>query len=64
MTRTKAVEAHTDLNIFRAIKTILEGGSVHSQKGKRAAEKIIKICDAQMLAQIKIYDAEVAKEPQ
>jgi hypothetical protein len=51
-----AAEAHTDLNTFVAIVSILEGGTVYTASGKCTAAKIISLCQAESQKQIKVYD--------
>jgi hypothetical protein len=55
----KAAEALSNLNIFAAIETILEGGHVMggaTNGGIAAKAKIIAICKAERRRQIRIFD--------
>lgn len=45
---TDASKAHTDLNTFGSIITILEGGHLYSGTSHTAADKIIKLCKREM----------------
>lgn len=52
--------AHTNLNIFSAIQSILEGGHIYGDTNK-AAGRIIQICNKEMQRQLKLMDVAEAK---
>ena len=58
---TIAANAHTDLNVFAAVKAIFESGTVYTQSGKRRAMRIINLCEAEMRRQLLIYDRTVKR---
>lgn len=49
-------ESHTDLNMFSAIISMLEGGSIYTRSGTVAADKIIALCKAETLKQVRLID--------
>jgi hypothetical protein len=53
-----AAQAHTNLTVFHAIKVLLEGGTIHGAYAQKAANRIMKICDAQCQVQLRAYDKE------
>lgn len=55
-----AAKAHTDLNVFASIVSILEGGSIYMPGSKEAARKIIRICHAEQQKRLRDYDNAVA----
>ena len=56
----EAAEAHSDLNIFYAIKALMENSLVTSNC--HAAEaRIIKICDAESAKCLRRFDAAIKK---
>lgn len=52
----KAARAHSDLNTFSTIVTILEGGHIYLNESDVAARTIIKLCQKQAGVCLKIYD--------
>lgn len=55
--RSKAVEAHTNLNTFAVVVSVLEGGCLYgSRTADITAQKIIKLCQDEMQRQLRIYD--------
>jgi hypothetical protein len=43
----EAAEAHTNLNVFASIVSILEGGHLYGAASDRAAQRIVEICKAE-----------------
>lgn len=56
----RAAQAHTDLNVFASIVSILEGGHIYMSESKEVAAKIIRICHAEQQSWLRDYDAAVA----
>jgi len=57
--RSKAVEAHTNLNIFAVIVAILEGGCIYGGgTAQTTVSKIVKLCQQEQQRQLRIYDRE------
>lgn len=52
----KAASAHTDLNTFALIVTILEGGHVYLNESDKVAKQIIDICVKHTDRCLRIYD--------
>jgi hypothetical protein len=52
-----AAEAHTNLNVFASIVSILEGGHLYGCYSDRAAQRIIEICKAEQSKCLARYDA-------
>lgn len=52
----RAAYAHSDLNTFGSIVTILEGGHLYMNRSEAAAKAIIAICKRQQQACLEIYD--------
>lgn len=72
MTNSKAKEAHddavvmaaqhhSDLNIFSAVKAMLEGGTIYTQAGYVGARRVGRLCDKELQKQLKLYDAALRK---
>ncbi len=55
----RAAEEHTDLSVFSAIISILEGGSLYGHG--RAAQKIIDICKRETSCCLYAYDKYATK---
>lgn len=58
-----AAEAHTNLNIFAAVMSLMEGGHVYGPDAGSAAttaRKIIQLCKAEQQKQLVIYDKNIA----
>ncbi len=55
----EAARAHSDLNIFASVVTILEGGHIYTPKSFSAVERIIKICRAEQQKRLREYDRAV-----
>lgn len=43
----EAAEAHTNLNVFASVVSILEGGHLYGATSDRAAQRIIELCKAE-----------------
>ncbi|MBI2724623.1 MAG: hypothetical protein HYX42_00070 [Polaromonas sp.] len=56
---TRAAEAHTNLNLFGVVQSILEGGHLYGGASGPAAQKIIAICKAEMRKHLIAYDKAV-----
>lgn len=56
----EAAEAHTNLNVFASIVSILEGGHLYGCHSDRTANRIIEICKAEQSRCLARYDAAVA----
>ena len=60
-----AAEAHTNLNIYAAVVTILEGGHLYGAadggSGLPAQFKIIRICQVEQAKWLRKYDAAIAR---
>lgn len=57
----KVAEAHSDLNTFASVVTILEGGHIYMAKSHAAVSQIIKICKAEQGRRLIDYDAAMAR---
>lgn len=56
-----AAHAHTNLNIFAAIASILEGGTIYgSRTAQSTAQKIIRLCNEEGMRQLRTYDKTAA----
>lgn len=57
-----AAEAHSNLNLFASIVSLLEGGHLYSNcsASATAAERIILICHIEEQRQLRMYDRAVA----
>lgn len=58
---SEAAGAHTDLNIFAAVVTLLEGGHLYTSQGTDSAQRIIRICQAEQAKCLRRYDAATAR---
>lgn len=56
LTTEDAAHAHSDLNLFSIIVSMLEGGHLYCNENAEAAAEIIKICLHQQLICLRIYD--------
>ncbi len=59
-----AAEAHTNLNIFASLVTILEGGHLTGANdvvGHAAQDRIIRICQSEQSRWLRKYDAAMAR---
>lgn len=54
-----AVHAHTDLNTFHSVITLMEGGLIYSAKRYKTAEKIIELCKRETAKCLAEYDEAV-----
>ncbi|NTF67728.1 hypothetical protein [Rhizobium rhizogenes] len=54
-----AANAHTDLNTFGTIVTILEGGHLYCNESQSTAARIIKMCQAQQQYLLRLYDRSI-----
>jgi hypothetical protein len=61
----RAARAHSNLNIFAAVAALLEGGVIYplypSGSASSAAQRIVRICNAEGQKQLRIYDAAIAQ---
>ena len=57
----EAARAHSNLNTFASIVTILEGGHLYGWQTQAAEGKIIKICCAEQQKWLARYDRAVVK---
>lgn len=55
----EASYAHSDLNLFASIETLLEGGHLYQSESQLTAEKIIKICKAEQQKCLRAHDAAI-----
>lgn len=55
----RAANAHTDLNTFGTIITILEGGHLYCNESLSTADRIIKMCKAQQQYLLRLYDRSI-----
>lgn len=55
----EAARAHTNLNVFTIVKSIMESGAVYGYN--RTAENISRLCDAEVQRQLRLYDRYAAK---
>lgn len=56
----EAMHAHTNLNTFAAVVSLLEGGHLYGATSDGAAQRIIEICKAEQDRCLARYDAAVA----
>ncbi len=56
-----AAEAHTDLNTFGAVVTLLEGGHLYRSKSHATADRIIQMAKKYQQTCLRDYDAAIAK---
>ncbi len=54
-----AAKAHTDLNVFASVVSILEGGHVYTATGRAEADAIIRRCKAVQQRLLREYDRNV-----
>lgn len=63
MTKSQAVRdaarAHSDLDTFATVVTILEGGHIYRPESHAAVDRIIKICLREQQKLLKKYDRAV-----
>jgi chorismate mutase len=52
----EAAEAHTNLNVFASVVSILEGGHLYGATNDRAAQRIIELCKAEQAKCLVRYD--------
>lgn len=62
MSIKEAAEAHTNLSIWNVIVAILEGGNLYGGRGNVAAQRIIRICQAEQQKELARYDDAALKE--
>lgn len=55
-----ACHAHTNLNVFASVVSILEGGHLYGAISDRAAQQIIGICQREQSRCLARYDEAVA----
>lgn len=51
-----AAENHSDLNIFSAVIALMENGLVYTRDSQRTADRIVKICQAELQRKLRKYD--------
>lgn len=56
----EAARAHSDLNIFAVVVSILEGGHLYLPTSRRAANKVIRICKDEQQKRLRDYDRAVS----
>lgn len=56
----EAAEAHTNLNVFASIVSVLEGGHLYGCYSDRTAQRVIDICQAEQSRCLARYDKAVA----
>lgn len=56
----QAAEAHTNLNVFASVVSLLEGGHLYGATSDRTAQRIIEICKAEQDRCLARYDSAVA----
>jgi len=54
-----AAEAHTNLNVFATVVSILEGGHLYGATSDRAAQRIIELCKAEQSKCLARFDRAV-----
>ena len=59
-----AAEAHTNLNTFAAVASLLEGGHLYGARTHAAASRIIAICKKEQHKWLMEYDRQSAKAQQ
>jgi hypothetical protein len=59
----EAAEAHTNLNVFASIVSILEGGHLYGCHSDGTAQRIIEICKAEQSKCLARYDRARAAVP-
>lgn len=52
----EAARAHSNLNTFATIVTILEGGHLYDNRTYKAAQRIIAICKQQQQRELRAFD--------
>jgi Tfp pilus assembly pilus retraction ATPase PilT len=60
----EAAKHHTDLNVLSAVTGSLESGALYTSGGRKAADRIIKICKIEQRRQLKLYDSNLDKVKQ
>ena len=60
----RAAEAHTNINTWAAVVTLLEGGHLYSGRGHIAAQRVIKIANAEQQKELAIFDKACAAAAQ
>ena len=50
-----AAEHHTNLTIFAAVVSLMEGGHLYGSSPHKTAEKIISLCKKEQQRQLKLY---------
>lgn len=55
----RAANAHTDLNTFASVVSLLEGGHIYLPASRRAVGKIITICKREQSKRLAAYDAAI-----
>lgn len=52
----EAARAHTNLNVFASVVSILEGGHLYGATSDRAAQRIIELCKAEQAKCLARFD--------
>jgi hypothetical protein len=60
MSAEKAAKAHTDLNTFGAIISILEGGHLYGIGSDKTVQQIIRLCKRECQRCLRVYDQNIA----
>lgn len=55
-TTRKSVEAHTNLSMFGAVIALMESGCIYGPTPHKTVEKIVNLCKAEQLRQLRLYD--------
>lgn len=55
-----AAHAHSDLNTFASVVTLLEGGHIYLAKSHKAVARIVKICRVEQGRRLADYDRAIA----
>jgi hypothetical protein len=59
---TDASHAHSNLNVFHIVKTILESGAIYeSRTAESTADKIVELCEKEMKRQVANHDRALRK---
>lgn len=56
----EAAQAHTNLNVFASVVSLLEGGHLYGAHHDRTAQRIIEICKAEQAKCLARYDRAIA----
>lgn len=56
----RAAWAHTNLNMFDAVISLLEGGHLYGTGSQESVDRIISICRMETAKQLRLYDRHAA----